>query len=72
MNRGGVYTDPTCDTMEVNHGVVVVGYGTLDGINYWVVRNSWGRTWGLGGYILIQRGVNKCKIENYAAFVVPV
>ena len=55
--------------MSVNHGVVVVGWGTLNGINYWVVRNWWGANWGQKGYVLMQRGVNKCKIETYAAYV---
>ncbi len=68
--RSGVYTDKTCDTVGVNHGVVVVGYGALNGIDHWIVRNSWGTGWGQSGYILMQRGVNKCKIEGYPAFVV--
>lgn len=56
--------------MGVNHGVVVVGYGTLNGVKHWVVRNSWGASWGMGGYILMERGVNLCMIETYAAAVV--
>lgn len=70
MYRSGVYTDKNCDKASINHGVVVVGWGTLNGINYWVVRNSWGATWGQKGYILMQRGVNKCMIETYPAYVI--
>ena len=50
----GVLDAATCGT-NLDHGVLIVGYGTENGENYWLVKNSWSETWGEQGYVKILR-----------------
>uniref|UniRef100_A0A8U7NG25 Cathepsin S n=1 Tax=Corvus moneduloides TaxID=1196302 RepID=A0A8U7NG25_CORMO len=68
LYHSGVYDDPQC-SQEVNHGVVVVGYGSLDNKEYWLVKNSWGIHFGDAGYIrMIRNASNHCGIASYASY----
>ena len=51
----------------INHGVIIAGYSDAGG--YWIVKNSWGTSFGAGGYFKV--GYGECAIENYVSYAVP-
>ncbi|KAJ1698810.1 hypothetical protein LUZ63_007322 [Rhynchospora breviuscula] len=53
---GGIFTGP-CGT-TLNHAVTAVGYDSLNGVNYWIVKNSWGTSYGKAGYIRMQKDIS--------------
>jgi len=63
---GGVLTSG-CGT-KLDHAVLAVGYGTENGNDYWLVKNSWGSSWGDSGYIKIGSATNLCGVRNQAGY----
>jgi C1A family cysteine protease len=56
--------------MQTNHAVVVVGLDNHDGVDHWVIRNSWDKQWGEKGYMWMEIGKNLCNIERRPSYPV--
>ena len=72
--KGVVLDDMNCG-FDNDHCVVVVGYGTKDSKDYWILKNSWGETWGDNGYLLVKRGKSTndpgmCGVAMDASYVI--
>ena len=66
----GVYRERDCSADDLDHAVLVVGYGQeWNGRKYWLVKNSWGEGWGENGYMKIARNEgNMCGVATQASF----
>ncbi|KAI6657281.1 Cathepsin L [Oopsacas minuta] len=66
----GVYYDMKCKNgvNDLDHSVLLVGYGTENGQQYWLVKNSWSTYWGDNGYIKISTKDNNCGVATDAVF----
>ncbi|XP_035268354.1 cathepsin L1 [Anguilla anguilla] len=65
----GIYEEPNCNPNSLSHAVLLVGYGTEGGKDYWLIKNSWGTGWGEGGYMrMIRNENNACGIASYALY----
>lgn len=67
----GVYYDPECGNKpeQLDHAVLVVGYGTMNGKLYWLVKNSWSNYWGNDGYVLMAQKDNNCGVTTDPTYV---
>lgn len=65
--ESGIFNHKNCPIDQPTHSVLVVGYGVENGVDYWIMKNSWGTEWGEKGYFrIVKNGNNTCGIVSYA------
>lgn len=65
--KQGILDIPNCGTTPT-HAVLLVGYGTENNVDYWLLKNSWGSNWGEKGFFRIRRGGNQCGIASWSSY----
>lgn len=62
--KSGIFSDPHC-RKDVNHALIVAGYMSESKKDYWIVKNSWSKSWGMNGWAYIEMHKNMCGIANW-------
>lgn len=61
----GIFDSTNCTQTSPNQAMLVVGFGSEGGQDYWIVKSSWGSEWGEKGYVRLARNKNVCGIANF-------
>jgi C1A family cysteine protease len=71
MYQSGIISGPDCGT-NLDHGVLAVGYGSSNGVEYITIKNSWGSSWGEVGYVrvAVADGPGTCGINEDPSYPV--
>lgn len=67
MYTGGIIDETDCDPEALDHAVFMIGYGTENGTDHWIIKNSWGTSWGEAGTFRFKRNVGTCGVNSCAS-----
>jgi cathepsin L len=71
LYTSGVYSESGCSQTDLDHFMLLVGYGVSGSTPYWILQNTWGTTWGMDGYMWMARNQgNMCGVATDT--IVPV
>jgi cathepsin L len=71
LYKEGIYDEPACSFIFLDHGVGCLGWGKEGEKKFWIIRNSWGTVWGEKGYMRMIWKNNQCGIATMACLPVP-
>lgn len=73
LYTSGIYYEPKCSSTNLNFALLLVGYGSSNGQDYWIARNEWGSSWGQNGDVLLARNKNNnCGVASSACYATTV
>lgn len=69
LYNAGIFESTSCSSDDLDHAVLAIGYGTYNGTNFIIIKNSWGTSWGMDGYIYFSTMIyNMCGISTAASY----
>jgi len=68
----GVISADGCPSSMIDHAIDLIGWGKQGDVEYWIIRNSWGSSWGENGYCRMVAGKNACGVESYPMYATVV
>lgn len=67
--RKGIVFQKECGE-QATHAITLMGWGVEKGTEYWLIKNSFGKSWGEDGFLRVARNMNICNINDFVSYPV--